>query len=70
MQEIEGKFDKGKCTCLCISLPPLLPMLMASFLPNLIEALLANPSSFSLARLEQTLLCFIVESVLVGRSCV
>lgn len=40
----------------------LLSVLMASFLPKLIEALLSIPSS-PLARLEQIPLCFTVESV-------
>lgn len=54
---------KEKWTCLQMHfLVPLLFVLMASFLPKLIEALLSIPSS-SLARLEQTPLCFTVESV-------
>lgn len=60
---------KEECTCLQMHfLAPLLSILMASFLPKLIEALLSIPSS-SLASLEQTPLCFTVWSVLIGCVC-
>ena len=51
---------KEKCTCLQMYfLAPLLSILMASFLPKFIEALLSIPSS-SLASLERIPLCFTV----------
>lgn len=69
MQEAEGKPDKGKMHLSSNAFPcPLLSILMASFLPKLIEALLSISSS-SLASLERTPLCFTVESVFIGYLC-